>query len=168
MGQEYYMNRAYLITGGNMGNRLETLRLAADWLNASCGNILQQSAIYETAAWGKEDQPAFYNQVLLLETTLAAEELMKRLLEIEQEAGRVRTEKYGPRVLDIDILFFNQSVIQTPVVIIPHPQLPNRRFVLLPLNELAPAYRHPVLHKTVAELLAECPDPLPVHPVEIT
>jgi 2-amino-4-hydroxy-6-hydroxymethyldihydropteridine diphosphokinase len=156
------MNKVYLLTGGNVGNRQQYLQESARLIEAGCGKISNRSGIYETAAWGKTDQAAFLNQALELITTLAPGVLMKQLLEIEQTAGRQRLEKYGPRTIDIDILFFNDDIISTPLLTVPHPRIAVRRFVLEPMNELAPAYLHPVLKKTVAQLLAECPDPLPV------
>lgn len=156
------MNKVYLLTGGNVGNREQYLRQSADLIEAACGKIIRRSSLYETAAWGKTDQPAFLNQALQLATELPPEELMKRLLGIEETIGRKRAEKYGPRTIDIDILLYGDEIINFPLVTIPHPQMTNRRFVLVPLHEIAPDYKHPVLHKTITALLATCPDPLPV------
>jgi 2-amino-4-hydroxy-6-hydroxymethyldihydropteridine diphosphokinase len=156
------MNKVYLLTGGNVGNRQQYLQESARLIEAACGKITSHSAIYETAAWGKTDQAAFLNQALELMTLLAPGVLMGQLLEIEQTAGRQRLEKYGPRTIDIDSLFFNNDIISTPLLTIPHPQIAARRFVLEPMNELAPAYIHPVLKKSIGQLLLECPDPLPV------
>jgi 2-amino-4-hydroxy-6-hydroxymethyldihydropteridine diphosphokinase len=156
------MNKVYLLTGGNVGNRQQYLQESARLIEAACGKIITRSAIYETAAWGKTDQAAFLNQALELMTTLNAERLMEQLLKIEQTAGRKRLEKYGPRTIDIDILFFNADIIATILLTVPHPQIAARRFVLEPMNELAPDFVHPVLKKTIAQLLEECPDPLPV------
>jgi 2-amino-4-hydroxy-6-hydroxymethyldihydropteridine diphosphokinase len=156
------MNKVYLLTGGNVGNRRQYLQESARLIEAASGKITSHSAIYETAAWGKTDQAAFLNQALELMTLLTPGVLMEQLLEIEQTAGRQRLEKYGPRTIDIDILFFNNDIISTPLLTIPHPQIAARRFVLEPMNELAPAYIHPVLKKSIAQLLLECPDPLPV------
>src|ERR1700712_326416 len=156
------MNRVYLLTGGNVGNRQQFLEESARIIEAACGKITNASAIYETAPWGKTDQAAFLNQALALSTILSAAELMKQLLAIEQAIGRQRAEKYGPRTINIDILLFNNEIIHTPFVTVPHPQMANRRFVLEPLNEIAGNYLHPVLQKTITQLLAICPDPLPV------
>lgn len=156
------MNKVYLLIGGNMGDREKNLRDAVRWIDRLAGPVTRISSLYETAAWGKTDQPAFLNQALGLSTPLGAEALMKTILAIEEKMGRKREEKYGPRIIDIDILFFNEDRLQTPLVTVPHPEIPNRRFALAPLQEIAPEWRHPVLGKTVTELLAECRDSLPV------
>jgi 2-amino-4-hydroxy-6-hydroxymethyldihydropteridine diphosphokinase len=156
------MNDAYLLTGGNIGNRLVSLQQACMKIEKQAGIVLQKSAVYETAAWGVTDQDLFLNQVLLVSTSLPPEELLHTLLHIEQELGRKRIVKMGPRIIDIDILFYNNEIISTPVLTVPHPQIANRRFVLTPLNEIAPCFVHPVLQKTIAELLEICPDELEV------
>ena len=158
------MNKAYLLIGGNEGEleRMNHLQQARENIEKACGSILQQSAVYETAAWGKTDQPAFLNQALLVETGLDAPSCMKVLLAIEEQMGRERTEKYAPRIIDIDILFFNNEIIDLPHVTIPHPEIQNRRFVLQPMDEIAPAYMHPVLNKTIHALLLACKDSLDV------
>ncbi|HEY1202090.1 MAG TPA: 2-amino-4-hydroxy-6-hydroxymethyldihydropteridine diphosphokinase [Niastella sp.] len=156
------MNKVFLLIGGNMGDRLQNLHQAISLLSAVVGPVIQQSAVYETAAWGKTDQPAFLNQALLLTSRLSARELIVTVLSVEEEMGRHRTEKFGPRVIDIDIMFYNEDVINEPHLIIPHPQMQNRRFALVPLNELAHQMVHPVLNKTLEELLLECKDELPV------
>ena len=156
------MNTVYLLTGGNVGNRQQYLQKSALLIGNDCGKIVQQSSLYETAPWGKTDQPPFLNQALLLHTLLGPDELMSTLLHIEQSIGRIRTEQYGPRTIDIDILLFNRQIIHTALVTVPHPQMANRRFVLQPLNEIAPGFVHPVLLQSIAQLLEFCPDPLPV------
>ena len=159
------MNRAYLLIGGNMGDRKGFLATACAKIEMACGKLLQQSSLYETAAWGKEDQGAFLNQALELETPLDAHTLLDELLQIEKTIGRIREVKYGPRTIDIDILFFNSAVVHEDHLTIPHPQVQNRRFALEPLNEIAPDYIHPVLQKNISQLLAECPDKLDVHKI---
>ncbi len=156
------MNTAYLLIGGNLGDRAAYLAEAINQISAQCGRVISTSSIYETAAWGNVNQPAFYNQAVKLVTILSPEALIERLLAIESEMGRVRTEKYGPRTIDLDILMINDIVINTPTLTIPHPQLHNRRFALLPLHEIAPALHHPVLNKTIYELLLNCLDTLDV------
>jgi len=160
-----YMNKVFLLIGGNMGDRLQNLHQAIALLSATCGPVIQQSAVYETAAWGKTDQAAFLNQALLLTTSLTPQELITTILSVEEEMGRLRMEKNGPRVIDIDIIFYNELVMQEPNLTIPHPQLQNRHFVLVPLHEIAPTFVHPVLHKTITELLEECKDDLAVEKV---
>lgn len=156
------INTAYLLTGGNMGNRMAYLTEALILLKEQCGEVVQTSSVYETAAWGNTDQPAFLNQVLKLSTSLTARQLMRRILKVEKQMGRVRKEKYGPRVIDIDILFFNEEIHNYILLKLPHPEMQNRRFVLLPLAEIAPDIVHPVLKKTITQLLQICPDPLEV------
>lgn len=156
------MNIVYLLTGGNVGNRAQYLQESASLIEAQCGKIVRRSSLYETAPWGKTDQAAFLNQALELSTPLSANQLMEQLLLIEQKIGRKRMEKYGPRTIDIDILLFNHDIIDNPLVTVPHPQMANRRFVLEPLQEIAADYVHPVLQKTIRQLLQNCPDLLPV------
>ena len=156
------MNSAYLITGGNIGNRQEELNYAARLIQERCGIIIDRSSLYETAAWGKTDQESFLNQALVLETTLNARDLLNEILYIENLMGRDRVEKYGPRIIDIDIIFFNHQVIRENGLIIPHPEMAKRRFVLEPLNQVIPAYIHPIYYKTVSELLDQCDDSLSV------
>lgn len=162
------MNKVFLLIGGNMGDRLQNLHQAIALLSAAVGPVTQQSAVYETAAWGKTDQPAFLNQALLLDTSLSARELITAVLFVEERMGRHRTEQFGPRVIDIDIMFYNDEVIHEPHLTIPHPQLQNRRFALVPLNEIAPKLVHPVLNKTLEELLVECQDQLAVVNYDVT
>lgn len=157
-----YMNKVFLLIGGNMGDRLQNLHQAIDLLAASCGPVLQQSAVYETAAWGKTDQAAFLNQAIVLSTALSPQELITTILSVEEKMGRLRMEKFGPRVIDIDIMFYDEAIIHEPNLIIPHPELQNRRFALVPMTEIAPRMVHPVLNKTLEQLLLECKDELPV------
>lgn len=159
------MNIAYLLTGGNIGNREENLANARALLQSQCGTIVAASSLYETAAWGNTDQPAFLNQALGLQTELNARQLIRRILKIEKSLGRIREEKYGPRIIDIDILLFNQEKHNYHFLKLPHPEMQNRRFALLPLSEIAANVVHPVFNKTIATLLEECKDELPVRKV---
>ncbi|NML21066.1 2-amino-4-hydroxy-6-hydroxymethyldihydropteridine diphosphokinase [Pseudoflavitalea sp. G-6-1-2] len=156
------MNKVYLLIGGNMGNREEQLKHAIELIHNGIGNVAKVSSLYETAAWGKTDQPAFLNQALLVNTHLQPLDLLQHTLAIEQEMGRKRMEKNGPRTIDIDIMFYNHAVIDEPSLTVPHPAMAQRRFVLEPLAELAPDFQHPVHHKSITQLLDECTDPLPV------
>jgi len=156
------MNHVYLLTGGNIGDRLLNLQLAIEQIEQHVGTVVKKSVVYETAAWGVTNQSPFLNQVLLVSTNLPAPQLLQTLLDIEQQLGRKRIEKMGPRTIDIDILFYNSEIISSPRLTVPHPQIANRRFVLTPLNEIASGFVHPALQKTIAELLEACPDPLEV------
>ncbi len=156
------MNKAYLLTGGNEGDRYLNMQQARTNIELICGRLLQVSSLYETAPWGKTDQPDFLNQVLLIETKWSPRELLKAILHLEEKGGRIRTVKNAPRTIDIDILFYGQMVIEEPGLSIPHPRIADRRFVLEPLNEISPGYEHPVLHKTIHQLLLECTDQLAV------
>lgn len=160
--QVQYMNKVYLLIGGNMGNREEQLKQAIELIHNRIGNVAKVSSLYETAAWGKTDQPAFLNQALLVNTHLQPLDLLQHTLAIEMKMGRKRMEKNGPRTIDIDIMFYNHSIIDEPSLVVPHPAMAQRRFVLQPLAELAPDFLHPIFHKSITQLLDECTDPLPV------
>jgi 2-amino-4-hydroxy-6-hydroxymethyldihydropteridine diphosphokinase len=159
------MHKAYLLTGTNLGERKENLEKAKTMIENKIGKIKNSSAIYETAAWGLTDQPSFFNQALEIETALNARQLIRRILKIERSMGRIRQEKYGPRLIDIDILLFNDEKHNYPLLKLPHPELQNRRFALVPLASLAGEAIHPVFNKTIDQLLQECNDPLPVQQV---
>src|SRR3569833_577840 len=138
------MNIAYLLIGGNEGDRSAYLMETSRRMETPDTRIIRRSSLYETAAWGKTDQAAFLNQALVLETSLDAPTLMQKLLALEEEMGRVRTERYGSRTIDIDILFFNSDIIRLPLLTIPHPEVANRRFALVPMDEIAAGYIHPI------------------------
>ncbi|WP_407526938.1 2-amino-4-hydroxy-6-hydroxymethyldihydropteridine diphosphokinase [Lacibacter sp. MH-610] len=160
------MHKAYILLGSNRGRRKDYLKKAKRLVQTYAGTILKESSIYETAAWGKTDQKAFLNQVIVITTDLAAEKLMQSLLDIEQQLGRIRTEKFGPRTIDLDILFFDELVMKSKLVTLPHPAIQDRRFVLVPLTELSPRKIHPVYKQTVTALLKKCTDTLAVIPIE--
>ena len=160
------MNTVYILTGANLGDRLANLQRAKECLGIETGNIVTSSSVYETEAWGNNDQPDFYNQVHIINTKLSAEQMMEKILVIEEQMGRVRGAKNASRIIDIDILFFNDAIINKMDLTIPHPEITNRRFVLTPLNELSPELVHPVLNKTINELLSTCKDPLSVKPLK--
>jgi 2-amino-4-hydroxy-6-hydroxymethyldihydropteridine diphosphokinase len=156
------MHIAYLLTGGNSGNRQDYLGKALAALQKE-NVLLAASAIYQTAAWGKEDQPDFLNQAVKIHTLLRPTDLLHHVLDIEHSLGRTRDIKYGPRSIDIDILFYDDRTIEEPNLVVPHPYLQDRRFALECLAEIAPEHVHPVFGKTIRQLLEECSDPLPVH-----
>ena len=156
------MNRTYLLLGSNMGNSKIQLSKAIPDIEKKIGIIKRRSGLYQTAAWGKTDQPDFLNQVVIVDTGLTAVQTMQTILAIEKKMGRVRTKKNAPRIIDIDILFFGKEVIAEKDLVVPHPAIQLRRFVLVPLNELSPNFIHPVIKKTNHQLLLKCPDKLDV------
>ncbi len=153
------MAHAYLILGSNLGDRMQYFVHAKNHLMRSVGNIMQQSSIYETEPWGFKDRNLFLNQVLLIDTELNPMALLTEIKNIETSLGRIKSnERYKARSIDIDILFYDNLVIKTSELAIPHPEIANRRFVLEPLAEINPLFKHPVLLKTCAGLLADCKD----------
>jgi 2-amino-4-hydroxy-6-hydroxymethyldihydropteridine diphosphokinase len=161
-----FMKAAYLLIGGNLGDRLAYLKSACEKIQQKGINILRKSSVYETAAWGIMDQPSFLNQVLEIETTKSPIQLLDDLLSIEKNLGRIRAEKNGARTIDIDILYFGNEIINLPGLNIPHERIPIRKFVLIPLSELNPGYLDPKTMKTIAEMLKDCEDVLTVHVYE--
>ena len=157
-----YMHLAFIQVGTNSGDRHALLTKAKEWLDDAHITILESSSIYETAAWGPIIQPDFLNQLLRVNTSFTPDALMDNLLAIEEQMGRIRAEKMGPRIIDLDIIFYDNVVLHSEKVIIPHPLLQERKFILQPMAELNPAWIHPVLKKPIVQLLAECKDPLPV------
>ncbi|MFA6150002.1 MAG: 2-amino-4-hydroxy-6-hydroxymethyldihydropteridine diphosphokinase [Chitinophagaceae bacterium] len=157
------VNKLYLLLGGNQGNTVQILQSAHTLTTQKIGAITASSPIYETAAWGKTDQPNFLNQAIEVHTNLGAFEILEQTQQIENQLGRQRNEHWGQRTLDIDILFLNNEVINTGHLCIPHPEIQNRRFALVPLNTISPELIHPVSELSVARLLELCPDNLPVN-----
>ena len=141
-----------------MGEREEYLQNASELLAVEIGVIQKESKIYESVPWGVENQNNYLNQVLEIKSEFSAEEVLERVLQIEDKIGRIRNEKLGERIIDIDILFFNDSIVEKEGVCIPHIHLHNRRFVLNPLNEVATSFIHPKYNKTIEKLLSECKD----------
>ena len=156
------MNNVVLLLGTNMGERISNLENAMQEILLELGKIIQSSAIYETAAWGNVDQQNFFNQVVIVSSDLSADELMKKIIRIEEKLGRVRKIKWEPRIIDIDILFFNDAILNAKNLVIPHPGLHERKFTLIPLAEIIPDYIHPVLKKSMVEILDTLKDPLEV------
>jgi 2-amino-4-hydroxy-6-hydroxymethyldihydropteridine diphosphokinase len=161
------MNTVYLSLGSNRGDRLGMLREAIRLLGASAGRVTLASPVFETPPWGFEDPTPFYNCAVEMVTDLEPREVLTEVLATEEKLGRVRGEErvagsgervYHPRTIDIDILFYNHLVLHSEDLIIPHPEIANRRFVLEPLNRICPGYVHPVLQQTVSDLLAHCQD----------
>ncbi len=151
-----------LLLGGNLGDRFQNISNAVNAIKEFVGSIQKKSSLYETAAWGITDQPHFLNQVVVVHTILSAQQVLEKILFIEKQLGRERLVKMGPRIIDIDILFYDDTIIEEENLIIPHPRLQERKFVLEPLNELIPNYIHPILNKSVKVLLQECTDTLNV------
>jgi 2-amino-4-hydroxy-6-hydroxymethyldihydropteridine diphosphokinase len=152
----------FLLLGTNLGNRFENIQKAGSEIEGTIGAIVTRSKIYRTAAWGKIDQPDFFNQVIEISTDLQPNDLLSAILLIEKKLGRQRKEQWGARIIDIDILFFNQQIIESSMLSIPHPAIESRRFTLVPLNEIASSFKHPKSGKTMLQLLEECKDPLKV------
>ncbi|MCX6286721.1 MAG: 2-amino-4-hydroxy-6-hydroxymethyldihydropteridine diphosphokinase [Bacteroidetes bacterium] len=166
----YMQQSVYLLLGSNRGDRELNLLRACTHIRHSIGSILKASFVYETEPWGFEDSTPFHNQALEIETSLSPEELLKEIHSIEKELGRIRqtpecgsgyacsSEIYSSRTIDIDILFYGSKILFTDELMIPHPRLHERRFTLIPLDEIAPDYIHPVYRKPVSELLQLCND----------
>jgi 2-amino-4-hydroxy-6-hydroxymethyldihydropteridine diphosphokinase len=155
------MNKAILLIGGNLGDRTGHLQQAVEQIDKLVGKVEKTSALYETAAWGVTAQPHYLNQALLVSTDMDAQTLLQTVLEIEHQIGRIRRQKWGARVIDIDIIFYNDAVINLPALKVPHPQMQFRQFVLVPLQEIIPDWQHPVLHQSISTLLEQCTDQLP-------
>ena len=157
---QYY--EVYLSFGSNVGDRQANIKNAVTELNIAGVNLKQLSSLYETEPWGNTNQKSFLNMAGTFETLFSPSELMGKILAIENSLGRRREIKWEPRIIDIDILFFENEIINDKRLIIPHPEIEKRKFVLAPLAEIAPDFVHPVLKKSIRELLNECPDELQV------
>lgn len=156
------MRGIYLLLGTNLGDRTVNLARVRELLVGNRVPIVKESQIYETAAWGIEDQPLFLNQVIEIETSKTPVKLLELTQAIEEDMGRVRKEKWGQRLIDIDILYYSDRLVAQEDLIIPHPEIQNRRFTLKPMMEIAAEFVHPVLKKSQQTLLEECKDSLEV------
>lgn len=148
-----------VLLGGNLSDRLKTISDARDLLTRKLGPIAGFSSVYASEAWGKKDQPDFFNQVVVFETSLDPHRILEITTKVELDIGRVRHEKWAERLIDIDILFYGNEVVKDDDLVIPHPHIQVRRFTLEPLVEIMPQYIHPVKGVTMRELLANCDDP---------
>jgi 2-amino-4-hydroxy-6-hydroxymethyldihydropteridine diphosphokinase len=145
----------YLALGTNLGDRAANLKVAIGSLAPQMG-VKTKSHIYETPPWGYADQPVFLNQVLMAKTYLEPVPLLRHLKRLEVTLGRKETFKYGPRLIDIDILFYDNLVLETPELVIPHPHAHERAFVLLPMMDIAPDLVHPILQRSIREMASVC------------
>ncbi len=154
------MEKVFLGLGGNVGRVSETFDLATKEIINSIGPLLSKTSRYKTEPWGNKNQDFFLNQVICIETNLSAEEVLKRILDIEKKLGRDRDKdnQFAPRTIDIDILFYGEKIIDTDSLTIPHARLHLRNFVLMPLIEIAPGLMHPLLLKKIEDLVIDNPD----------
>ncbi|TSD66135.1 2-amino-4-hydroxy-6-hydroxymethyldihydropteridine diphosphokinase [Inquilinus sp. KBS0705] len=159
------MINVFLLLGSNLGNRNLFLQQAIQHIEEDIAPVSQKSAVYETQSWGKADLPDYLNQVIVIQTNLTAQNVLQKILAIELLLGRKREEKWGSRIIDIDILFYGDQIINAPGLVVPHPELHNRRFTLEPLAELTPDFIHPVLNKNILILKKELKDTLIVKKV---
>ena len=156
MNKEIHL--VYLQLGSNLGDRVSYLTQAKKYIAIEVGKILKTSNLYESESWGVIDQPEYINEIIKIETELNPEDLLLNILEIEKRIGRKREYKWSARVIDIDIIFYNNIIINNTSLTIPHKHMHERNFVLFPLNEIASEYVHPILNKKVEELLCSCRD----------
>lgn len=156
------MNKVTLILGSNLGDTIENIFLALSKIVEYVGEITTKSSLYETKAWGKTDQPNFLNLAIQLNTSLTPFAVLKEVQKIETECGRLRKEKWGERTMDIDVLFYNDLILKTDELTIPHPLIEMRKFVLMPLAEIDPDLTHPISKQKISKLLLICNDDLEV------
>ena len=161
------MNTVYIQLGSNIGERESFITKSMHKVECNIGKIITASSIFETTAWGNENQNNFLNSVIEIKTPFDAFTVLQKSQEIENNLGRKRSDKWGERTIDIDILFYNNKIINTKELIIPHPLIQKRNFVLVPLSEIAPNYKHPILKKNISNLLSECKDTQKVLDYEI-
>jgi 2-amino-4-hydroxy-6-hydroxymethyldihydropteridine diphosphokinase len=163
------MQTSYILLGSNLGDKVKNLQQACELINRRAGAISRCSSLYLTESWGFKTSDTFINQVIEVKTNESPEQLLAILLAIENELGRKRNGagEFESRVIDLDLLFYNNLVLRSVGLILPHPLLHKRKFVLIPMNELNPQWVHPVFGKTIAQLLDECDDHLKVMNVEL-
>ena len=160
------MLTAYLGLGSNKGERISYIQKAIAEIKKIPGIVvLKFSGIYETEPWGVENQPDYLNSVLEIKTGLDAEILLKELKDIEKRIGRIQSAKWSEREIDIDLLFYGNEIIEKDFMTVPHPQIEKRKFVLIPMNEIAPDFIHPLLKEKISELLINTNDPLIVREI---
>lgn len=159
---ESNLHKVYLLLGSNQQQPSRQLELAEKKVEKHIGPIIRKSHVYQTEAWGHVKQPDFLNRVLIIHTIYSAEHVLQKILEVEKSMGRIRTSRFAPRTIDIDILFYDKAIIHLPHLKVPHPLLAERKFVLVPLNELSPRFIHPEKNTSIHELLKYCRDPLNV------
>lgn len=159
---------AFVLAGSNLPDRLAHLAQGINGMLRLPATLLRMSAVYETEPWGGAPQPWYLNVALCLQTTLSPQALLQELLRLEAAAGRTRTGRSAPRTLDLDLVLYDNVVVQSPELTLPHPRMHLRRFTLLPLAEIAPQWIHPVLQQTIDQLLESCPDPLAVYRTDFT
>lgn len=159
-------HKVILLLGSNLGERETHLLKAVQLIEREVGEIITLSSVYETEAWGKTNQPAFLNVCLVLKTTLTPLAVLQKNLATERQLGRVRQEKWGARIIDIDILFYDDAMVQTDVLTIPHEGFEKRMFAIVPLMEIAPEFIHPVTKRPIEEIYRQCADPLKVKRVK--
>lgn len=160
------MKGIYLLLGSNLGNSRKILKRAIIEIENDIGDIVTSSSVYKTKAWGVENQPDFLNQVVEIKSSLSPQIILKKANSIEEKLGRVRNIKWHSRVIDIDILYYGELIIDTNNLVIPHPENQNRNFVLVPICEIAPELIHPVLMLTQKEMLKNCTDILCVKKID--
>ena len=152
------MNEVYLQLGSNIGDRLDNLDQSIKIITERIGNVLEKSSVYESTPWGVENQRNFLNQVIFVKSNFDPYTILDLVLQIEKDMGRIRIEKWGKRIIDIDILFIDDLIIESENLCIPHEFIAKRKFVLQPMCEIAPGFIHPKLNKTISQLLEECID----------
>jgi len=152
------MNTVYIQLGSNIGERESFITKSMHKVEDDIGKIITASSIFETTAWGNENQNNFLNSVIEIKTPFDAFTILQKSQEIENNLGRERSNKWGERTIDIDILFYNNKIINTKELTVPHPLIQKRKFVLVPLSEIAPNYMHPILKKNISTLLSESKD----------